>query len=224
MLQGFTPASNTTTNWAGLEQIQSAFPNSTFPTGAVHEFYCEDAPTVSATAGFIAGILSTLFQQVGVLIWISPSKIIFPPALKQFGLDPGKVIFIHVRKEKDRLFVMEEALKCDSITAVIGHIDEMSLTESRKFQLAVESSKVTAFLIRQQPRNKTTSFVTRWRIKPQPSVTEGMPGVGFPRWNVELEKVKNGKPGQWEMQWRAGKFLINAREHIEIAFQKRKIV
>jgi protein ImuA len=224
LLEGFKPTSDNVTNWAGLEQIQSAFSNSTFPTGAVHEFYCEDVSCLSASVGFITGILSTLFKVKGVIIWISPSKIIFPPAIKQFGLDPQKVIFIHLRKEKDRLFVMEEVLKCDSVTAVIGHIDEISLTESRKFQLAVESSKVTAFLLRQQPKHKTTSFVTRWQIRPQASVTEGLPGVGFPRWDVELLKVRNGKPGRWEMQWRAGKFLILCKETIEIELQKRKIV
>jgi protein ImuA len=226
ILEGFRPASNEFTDWAGLEPIQSAFPNGTFPTGAVHEFYCEGAPTVSATAAFITGILSTLFKQHGVIIWISPFKMIFPGALTSFGIDPQKVIFIYLKKEKDRLFVMEEALKCDSVTAVIGHIDEISFTESRKFQLAVESSKVTAFLLRQHPRNKITSCATRWQIRPLPSVTEGLPGVGFPKWDVELEKVKNGKPGQWEMQWRAGKFLILAKERfeMEIALQKRKIV
>ena len=28
-----------------------------------------------------------------------------------------------------------------------------------------------------------------------------MPGVGFPRWNVELLKVRNGKPGSWQLEW-----------------------
>lgn len=222
LLEGFKPASNVVTDWAGLEQIQSAFPNSTFPTGAVHEFYCEGAPTISASAGFITGILSTLFRQPGVIIWISPARIIFPHALKAFGIDPEKVVFIFLKKEKDRLFVMEEALKCDSVTAVIGHIDEISFTESRKFQLAVENSRVTGFLLRQRPKNKITSFATRWRVRPQESITEGLPGVGFPKWEVELEKVRNGKPGRWEMQWRAGKFLLLAKERIEFELLKRK--
>ena len=214
LLEGFKPASSGATDWAGLEQIQSAFHNSTFPTGAVHEFYCEGAPSLSASIGFITGILSTVIQQQGVIIWISPSKMIFPPALKLFGIAPENVIFIHLSKEKDRLFVIEEALKCDAVTAVIGHIDGISFTESRRFQLAVEKSKVTCFLLRQRAKNNTTASVTRWRIKPQASVTEGLPGVGFPKWNVELEKVRNGKPGQWEMQWRAGRFMILAKPTI----------
>ena len=33
-----------------------------------------------------------------------------------------------------------------------------------------------------------------------------MPGVGFPRWNVELLKVRNGKPCTWELEWSEGQF------------------
>lgn len=224
LLEGFKPASNDFTNWAGLEQLRSAFPNSTFPTGAIHEFICEGVETVAASTGFISGILSTVLKQQGVTIWISSSGNIFPPALKQFGIAPEKIIFIQLKKQKDKLFVMEEALKCDSITSVIGHIDELSFTESRRFQLAVEQSKVTGFLIRQNPRNLTTSSVTRWKIMPQASFTTGLPGVGFPQWAVQLLKVRNGKPGNWDMVWRAGKFLLMPTKSIGLQLPQRKIV
>jgi protein ImuA len=36
-----------------------------------------------------------------------------------------------------------------------------------------------------------------------------LPGVGFPKWNVELLKVRNGKPGSWQVEWAAGKFRLN---------------
>jgi protein ImuA len=35
---------------------------------------------------------------------------------------------------------------------------------------------------------------------------DGMPGVGFPRWNVQLLKVRNGKPGAWQIEWSADGF------------------
>jgi hypothetical protein len=33
-----------------------------------------------------------------------------------------------------------------------------------------------------------------------------MPGVGFPGWNVELLKVRNGKPGSWQIEWAESRF------------------
>jgi protein ImuA len=33
-----------------------------------------------------------------------------------------------------------------------------------------------------------------------------MPGVGHPRWKVELLKVKNGQPGSWTIEWKKKSF------------------
>ncbi|MEJ7677101.1 MAG: hypothetical protein WKG06_04335 [Segetibacter sp.] len=142
----------------------------------------------------------------GVSLWISSSRMIFPPALKSFGIEPDKIIFINVPKEKEILWAMEEALKCEWLAAVIAETQELSFTTSRRFQLAVEQSRVTGFIIRRNPRNLATACVTRWKITPLPTVVQDdMPGVGFPRWNVELLKVRNGIPGNWELEW-AGRF------------------
>jgi protein ImuA len=50
---------------------------------------------------------------------------------------------------------------------------------------------------------------------------DDMPGVGFPRWNVELLKVRNGKPGSWQIEWKAGKFL-HLPQFITIPQEQRK--
>ena len=58
------------------------------------------------------------------------------------------------------------------------------------------------------PRNgNTTACVTRWKISSVPSeLNDDMPGVGFPRWKVELLKIRNGKPGSWTIEWVERKF------------------
>ncbi len=205
-LQGYKPIANGIRFDGGLGPVKYAFPNASFPLGAVHEFFCSAAEDSSATSGFIAGILSSLMQNTGASIWISSSRSIFPPALQSFGIEPDKIIFVDVLKEKERLWAMEEALKCEGLSAVIGEVQEISFTESRRLQLAVEQSRVTGFIIRRNPKNLATACVTRWRIKPLPSeLADRLPGVGFPRWNVELLKVRNGTPGQWQLEW-AGRF------------------
>ena len=125
-----------------------------------------------------------------------------------FHLEPDKVIFIEVQKIKDLQWVMEEALKCEGLAAVVGEMQELSFTASRRLQLAVEESHVTGFILRHNPSSlNTTACVTRWKITPLPSeLADNMPGVGFPRWNVELLKVRNGKPGSWQIEFAAGRF------------------
>src|SRR3954452_15189474 len=102
-----------------LAVIKEAFPNGSFPLGAIHEFIGCSQEEISASAGFIAGILSAIMGRGGVSIWINPSNMIFPPSLKLFGLDADRIIFIELKKEKEILWVMEEALKCEGLAAVI---------------------------------------------------------------------------------------------------------
>jgi protein ImuA len=117
------------------------------------------------------------------------------------------MIFIDLKREKDILWAMEEALKCEGLAAVIGEMNELDFTSSRRLQLVVEQSRVTGFILRRKSGMNITACLTRWRITPVPSAPiDGMPGVGYPRWNVELIKVRNGKPGRWEIEWTNGSF------------------
>jgi protein ImuA len=207
-LQGYKPASHATAVEVELGPVKEAFPNKIFPLGVVHEFICPAAEDAVASGGFISGILSSLMKTGGACLWISTSRTIFPPALKSFGIEPDKIIFIYLQKEKEILWTMEEALKCDGLAAVVGEIQELSFMVSRRLQLAVEQSRVTGFIIRRNPRNSsTTACVARWKISSAPSeLHDDMPGVGFPRWNVELLKIRNGKPGSWTIEWVERKF------------------
>ncbi len=202
-MQGFKKSLQGQQLFTGLGTIEKAFPDRIFPTGAVHEFISNAVEGNAATNGFIAGLTGCLMQKGGVCIWVGMGRTIFPPTLKFFGIDPERVIFIDLSRRKDALWVIEEALKCDALAAVVGEIQELTFIESRRLQLAVEESKVTGFIHRFQPRNKNTvACVTRWQIEPLASMlSDDMPGVGFPRWNVQLLKVRNGKPGTWQIEW-----------------------
>jgi protein ImuA len=134
--------------------------------------------------------------------------------LQFFCVEPGQIIFIDLQKEKDLLWAVEEALKCEGLAAVVGEIPEMSFTASRRLQLATEQSRVTCFLLRNRPRSiNPIACVARWKITLLPTEpADNMPGVGFPRWNVELMKIRNGKPGTWQLEWMAGRFQTVYKE------------
>lgn len=185
----------------GLGSIEAAFPDGTFPLGTVHEFISYAPQDVAATNGFISGILSHIAEQRYV-VWVGKKQGIYPPALSQFGILPERVIFANVSRLTDALWTIEEALKCDSLAAVIGEIGELTFMQSRRLQLAVEHSHVTGFIHRYSPRTEnTTACVTRWKITPiRSEAIEGMPGMGYSRWNVELLKVRNGKPCSWQVE------------------------
>ncbi len=220
-LQGFKPPKSGEGSDFGLGPIDAAFPNSRFPTGAVHELVSDTAENAAASAGFVSGLLGTLMRVGGAALWIGGGGIsngagmsmgarrgVFPMALKSFGIEPDRIVFVNLRSQKDMLWVMEEALKCEGLAAVVGEIPEIGFTASRRLQLAVEQSRVTGFLLRHQARGLgVNACVARWRVSALASELEaGLPGVGFPRWNVELLKIRNGRPGAWSMEWAAGRF------------------
>lgn len=207
-LEGYKPLMGGMGDTIGLGAVNAAFPNERFPLGAVHEFICKGSEEQVATGGFVAGILASLLKPGGVCIWITRMRTVYPPALTAFGIAPEQVIFIELAKEKELLWVVEEALKCEGLAAVVGELSQLDFTASRRLQLAVEQSRVTGFILRINSRQlNTTACNTRWLIAPIASSLPGdLPGVGYPRWNVQLSKVRNGRPGNWQIEWVKGRF------------------
>jgi len=206
-LQGFRPLLHKHSR-IELGTINHSFPDSQFPLGVNHEFICNNNESLTASSGFIAGILSTLLKKGGAALWISSSYTIFPPALVSFGINPAQFIFIRLRNRNQILWTIEEALKCEGLTAVVGEPSFIDLAISRRLQLATEQSGVTGFLLRtKQQTLNTTACTCRWQIHPLQSETEdGLPEVGFPRLKVELLKVRSGRPGKWKIEWNNGSF------------------
>lgn len=207
--EGYKPPVAGTSSLAGLGPLESAFPNVVFPVAAVHELVCGSSEQAAAGGGLVTGILSALLKQGGICVWIGRAQRLFAPALAVFGVAPDKVIFISLAKDRDALWVMEEALKCSGLTAVICEVQELDFKQSRRLQLAVEQSRVTGFVLRNATdKLGSTACAARWRVKPLPSADlGGLPGLGFMRWQVELLKVRNGQPGCWLLEWNEGSFV-----------------
>lgn len=207
-LQGFKSVPSNNQLHFGLGPINNAFPGKTFPTAAIHEFICNSPENATATAGFIGGLLASLMKYKGAVIWISSGVTLFPPALQMWRIDPAKILFINLKKEEDILWAMEEALKCESNAAVVSELKDISFMASRRLQLAVEKSNVTGFILRHSVNKPNiTACISRWKITSLPANSiDDLPGVGFPRWKVELLKIRNGRPGQWEVEFVNGRF------------------
>ncbi len=189
----------------GLGAIESAFPDRVFPRGVIHELISTTSEEAGCTSGFLSVVLGKLMQQGGPCLWIStvPRRSIFPPALKAFGLDPERVIFLDAKTPKHTLWAIEEALKCSAVPVVVGELSELSFNDSRRLQLAAEQSQVSGFIHRFRPKaENAVACVSRWKITSLPSeLPNAKPGLGFPRWNIDLLKVRNGTPGSWQVQW-----------------------
>jgi protein ImuA len=206
-----------------LAPFSAVFPNNMFPTGAIHEFISYDIVQAAATTGFVSGIISKLSKEGGLCLWVAGGGKIYPAGLKHFGLEPDRIVFIHTAHPKEALWIIEEALKCEALTAVIGEVRELSFTDSRRLQLAVENSRVTGFIHRYCPRTENAvACTTRWKIKALPSVTQGnLPGVGYSAWDVQLMKVRNGRPHAWQVSWQGNRFNVIEEPYFVMSLNER---
>lgn len=223
LMQGCKPALNNGGS-GPLQVIRQAFPQEVFPTAAIHEWMLADTAAAAATTGFISGILSSLLQQQGMAVWVSRTRQIYPNGLSAFGIHPEQIVFIHPSSKKDIAWTVEEALKCDGLTAVIADIPDLTLTECRRLQLAVEHSKATGFLLRNRSVAVANTAVARWRITPAHCKAEEIPGVTWPGWKVELLKIRNGRPGTWMMEWYQNDFRLQETTATSTWQPLRKVV
>lgn len=211
-LQGFKTPTLEVADPIGLGRINAAFPNGVFPRAALHEFLCRAPESMAAAGGFIAGLLAALLRGGGTALWIGRRRTLYPPALQAFGIDPAQVLFVDNVREKDLPWALDEAVKCKALGAVVGELRDLSFTDSRRFQLAIEGSGVPLFVLRPGARAGANTAVCRWQIAPLASeAPDGLPGPGHPRWRVRLLKVRNGQPGSWDVEWAARRFRVLPR-------------
>ncbi|MBV9863552.1 MAG: hypothetical protein JO267_15545 [Alphaproteobacteria bacterium] len=150
----------------------------------------------------------------GPIVWCLPRPDLYGPGLQGHGLDPARLVLVTAPRREDMLWAMEEGLRAPGIAAVIGELGQWPMVASRRLQLAAERSGVTAFVLRRwrsggqatRERDPQASLgpsaaATRWRIAALPSCPmPGEPGIGVPRWRIELLRCRGGRPGCWEME------------------------
>lgn len=204
-LQGHKQPTGEDSRYLGLGDMEKAFPDGVFPRGVMHELISTSSEDATCTSGFLSVILSKLMEPGGSCLWIStiPRRSIYPPALAAFGIQTERILFVDTKRPKETLWAVEEALKCSSISAVVGELSELSFNDSRRLQLTVESSQVTGFIHRFRPKSENAvACVSRWKITALPSeLPNAKPGLGSPRWNINLLKVKNGMPRSWQVEY-----------------------
>src|SRR3546814_9821691 len=85
----------------------------------------------------LAGILARV---KGKILWCMTQSDLFAPALALAGLDPDRVIYVEARDETSLLSCFEEGLRHGGLGGVIAEAARLSMTASRRLQLAAEST------------------------------------------------------------------------------------
>lgn len=190
----------------GIQAIDRHLPGGGLALGALHEVAGGGHGAIdgAAAALFAAGIAARLRGRV---LWCVIRQDLFAPALAQAGLLPGRVIYVEAGNEKAVLACFEEGLRHGGLAAVVAEVVRLSMTASRRLQLAAESSGAIGIAIRRWRRQteaadfgQPTASVTRWRVSALPATPLPVPGVGRARWQVELIRCRAGESADFEVE------------------------
>ena len=190
----------------GLAEVDSRLPGGGLALDALHEVAGGGNGAIdgAAAALFAAGIAA---RTRGKVLWCLTRPDLFAPALSQAGLKSDRVIYLEGGDEKTVLACFEEGLRHGGLGAVVAEVARLPMTASRRLHLAAEGSGTIGIALRRWRRQaeasdfgQPTAATTRWRISVLPSTPLPVPGVGRPRWLVELIRCRAGESADFELE------------------------
>src|ERR1700720_3612681 len=126
--------------------------------------------------GAIDGAAAALFAAGGAArprgkgLWCLTRPDLFAPALAQVGLMPDRVIYVEAGDETSVLVCFDEGLRHGGLGAVVAEVARLSMTASRRLQLAAEGSGTIGIAIRRWRRlaeaadfGQSAASITPWR-------------------------------------------------------------
>jgi protein ImuA len=123
--------------------------------------------------------------------------------LAQLGLDVGRFLIVETSTDKDALWTIEDTLRSEARPAMVAGaiVGNLDLTTSRRLNLAAGAHATPLVLLRTPIAAGTSAAATRWRIAAAPAARDRFGAFAGPRWRVALERCRNGRPGQWLIEW-----------------------
>ena len=188
----------------GLPAIDAHLPQGGLASGALHEIVPEARGDIPAAFGFVAAMLSRIRPGAPLFLVTSPCGLAtfgrpYGHGLNGLGLDPARLILVAAPNATQALWAMEEALRSAVPAAVAGVIGKLDFRASQRLHIAAGETGRLLFLLR--PPGMASVAVTRWRVAAAAAALDRFGLITRWRWQVRLERCRNGRPGQWIVEF-----------------------
>ena len=203
----------------GAADIDSRLPGGGLAADTLHEVVAaahQDGPTAAGFAtALIARRLAAMMvsaphadgeADAGTVLWCAaPGDFgaAYGPGVMHLGLDPGRLLLVRARHDRDVLWAMEEGIRSAALAAVVGEVATADLTHTRRLALAAAETGVPALLVRHPAGLSPSAARTRWQVAASPSPPEPFdaraPGPAC--WRLELVRCQGGRPRGWTVVW-----------------------
>ncbi len=196
----------------GCPALDRLLPDRGWRRGTLVEWLADQPGSGAGTLAMIAAREAAL--EGGAVVVMDNRGDFYPAAAAVLGIDLNNLIVIRTKTEKDRLWALDQALRCQGVAAVWAPQEKIDPHTFRRLQLAAESSGALGVLVRdKQARELPTWSYVQLLARPENGRGQGAGRGGFSggaswrngkedaggdRWvRVELLRSRHGKSGGW---------------------------
>lgn len=177
---------------------------------ALHEFYAATEADAAAMTGVVLALAAG--WSLRPLLWARQDFLErewgtpFPPGQVEFGLDPGRLIFVRARTTQSILQAGLEGARCGALGAVFielwGEASALDLTASRRLALAAQASGTPVLMGRVAAQPCPSAAETRWSVRAAPSRALAANAPGPPAVRLDLLRHRGGlSHATWDWEW-----------------------
>jgi protein ImuA len=190
--------------------MHAHLPGPGLPCGTLNEITAEAYGHTPAAFGFVFALMAVALRwRPGSAVVVLQRRCLtdfgapYGHGLVQWGLDPGRLIIVETRSDRDALWALEEALRSSARLAMVAGTvaGGLDLTKSRRLNLAAAPQATPLVLLRSCVPAGTSAAATRWRIASAPAARDPFGAFARPRWSLALERCRNGRIGKWLIEW-----------------------
>jgi protein ImuA len=190
----------------GLPALDSYLPQGGLAFGVPHEVVPVADGDLPAAFGFIAALLGCMPRGGPLLLVMSARGLAqygrpHGHGLNGLGLDPARLILVETAERTQALWAMEEALRSAAPAAVAGAIEGLDLKTSQRLHVAARESGLPLLLLRPARTLDASAAATRWRVSAAAATRDRFGLVVRWRWRLALERCRNGRPGEWVVEF-----------------------
>lgn len=189
------------------------------PAGLPLDALVEIAAAQTREAGPLTAFAATLLVRLaacrpGPVLWVSERGArreagrLAGRGLVDLGLDPGRLVFVDARDAGEMQWTMEEGLDCPGLAAVVGEAQGRSASldavAARRLALRARQAATPALLLSLAAPAPTAATAVRLAVRSRLSQPAGgfTGGAGHPAWRLVVERNRDGRPGEVDVEWR----------------------
>jgi len=194
----------------GVPEIHRHLPGPGLAGGVLHEVIAATPEETPAALSFLLALMClALKPKPGLAVLVAAQRAfdqwgaLYGHGLDRLGVDPGRLILVTARTDKEALWAIEETLRSRVRPAIVsGALASCpDLTASRRLNLAAAALAIPLTLACTEKSSGGSAAATRWRIGTLPASRDRFGTLLNPCWRVSLERCRHGRPGKWFVEW-----------------------